>query len=256
MPDSLNLSGKRVLITGASRGIGRACALKFAALGARVAVHYGSSREAGEATLAALAGDGHALLQADMTDAAAVERLVGDAVTALGGLDVLINNAGIFEEHPLTQVSYAEWQAAWTRILTTNLIGAANATYCAARHMVAHGGGKIISVSSRTAFRGKPEAPAYVASKAALNAMSQTLAQALGGQGVHVYVIAPGVVDTDMAARDKATPAWAAIEAQSPLNRVCHPEDVAHTAAFLAADGSEYLTGSILDLFGASHLRT
>jgi NAD(P)-dependent dehydrogenase (short-subunit alcohol dehydrogenase family) len=256
MSNPLDLTNRRVLITGASRGIGRACALNFAALGARVAVHYGSNRAAGNSTLAQLAGDGHALLQADMTDAAAVERLVAEAAAALGGLDVLVNNAGIFEEHPLLEVDYATWQAAWTRILSTNLIGAANATFCAAHYMAAHGGGRIISISSRTAFRGKPEAPAYVASKAGLNAMSQTLAQALGPHGVYVYVIAPGVVDTDMAARDKETPAWAAIEAQSPLNRVCHPQEVAHAAAFLAADGSEYLTGSILDLFGASHLRT
>ncbi len=256
MPDLLDLAGKRALITGSSRGIGRACALKFAALGARVALHYGRDRRAGEVALAQLAGGGHALLQADIADPTAVEQLVTAAAAALGGLDVLVSNAGIFEEHPLLAVDYATWQAVWARTLATNLIGAANTIFCAAHYMAARGGGKIISVSSRTAFRGKPEAPAYVASKAGLNAMSQSLAQALGPHGVYVYVIAPGVVDTDMAASDKGTPGWAGIEAQSPLNRVCQPEEVAHVAAFLAADGSEYLTGSILDLFGASYLRT
>jgi 3-oxoacyl-[acyl-carrier protein] reductase len=122
--------------------------------------------------------------------------------------------------------------------------------------MMQQGGGKIINISSRTAFRGKPEAPAYVASKAGLNGMSQTLAQSLAPFGVYVYVVAPGVVDTDMAARDKESPAWASIQRQSPLNRVCSPEEVAYTVAFLATPQTDYLTGGIVDLFGAAYLRT
>jgi len=252
----MDLSDKTVLITGASRGIGRACAIQFAALGARVAVHYATNRAAADHTLSLLAGKGHMAVQADITDPDAVERLVGGVVAAFGRIDVLVNNAGIFEEHPLPDVDYAAWQAAWTHILSTNLIGASNVTYCAAHHMMQQGGGKIITVSSRTAFRGKPEAPAYVASKAGLNAMSQSLAIALAPHGIYVYVVAPGVVETDMAANDKGSPAWAAIQNQSPLGRVCQPEEVAHTVAFLASPGSEYLTGGIIDLFGASYLRT
>jgi len=253
---AMDFTGKNILITGASRGIGRACAREFAALGGRVAVHYASNHAAAEATLQSLAGTGHIRVQADITDAGVVQQMVSDVIAAFGRIDVLVNNAGIFEEHPLPNVDYAVWQSAWARILTTNLIGAANVTYNAAQHMIANGGGKIVSVSSRTAFRGKPEAPAYAASKAGLNAMSQSLAVALAPHGIGVYVVAPGVVETDMAAADKATPAWAAIQQQSPLGRVCRPEEVAHTVAFLASDGAEFLTGGIVDLFGAAYLRT
>ncbi|MCO6445064.1 MAG: SDR family oxidoreductase [Anaerolineae bacterium] len=256
MNDQAGLTGTCVLITGASRGIGRACAIAFAERGARVAVHYGSNRAAAEHTLGLLAGKGHIAVQADITDASAVHALVEDVAAGFGRIDVLVKNAGIFEEHPLPQMDYDGWQAAWSRILSTNLIGAANATYCAAQHMIAQGGGRIITISSRTAFRGKPEAPGYAASKAALNAMSQSLSVALAPHGIYVFVIAPGVVDTDMAANDKDSPAWAAIEQQSPLGRVCQPEEVARTAVFLASPGVEYLTGGIIDLFGAAYLRT
>lgn len=256
MSEPQTLQGKTALITGASRGIGRACAVKLAAQGARVAVHYGSNRAAAEQTLTLMQGDGHILVQADITDPTAIERMFGEAISTFDTLDILVNNAGIFEEHPLPDTDYGAWQAAWSRILTTNLTGAANTTYCAAHQMMRQGGGKIITVSSRTAFRGKPEAPAYAASKAALNAMSQSLSVALAPHGIHIYVVAPGVVETDMAANDKQTPAWAAIQNQSPLGRVCQPEEVAHTVAFLAAPGAEYLTGGIIDLFGAAYLRT
>ncbi|MBK9121647.1 MAG: SDR family oxidoreductase [Chloroflexi bacterium] len=256
MNDQHGLTGKTVLITGASRGIGRACAVAFAERGARVAVHYGSNHAAADHTLGLLAGEGHRTVQADIADADAVHAMVEQVAAEFGTIDVLVNNAGIFEEHPLPQIDYAGWQAAWSRILSTNLLGAANATYCAAQHMTAQGSGRIITISSRTAFRGKPEAPGYAASKAALNAMSQSLSVALAPHGVYVYVIAPGVVDTDMAANDKESPAWAAIERQSPLGRVCQPDEVARTAVFLASPGAEYLTGGIIDLFGAAYLRT
>ena len=256
MNDIGMLSGKTVLITGGSRGIGRACALQFAERGARVAIHFGSNRAAAEEALAQLPGEGHIGLQADIRDPAAVAGTVDHAVSSFGRLDVLVNNAGIFEEHPLPSATYEQWQDSWARIISTNLIGASNATFCAAQHMIGQGGGRIITVSSRTAFRGKPEAPGYAASKAALNAMSQSLAVALAPHGVLVYVVAPSVVDTDMAANDKGTPAWAAIENQSPLGRVCQPEEVARTVVFLASPGAEYLTGGIIDLFGASYLRS
>lgn len=252
----MNFDGKIILITGASRGIGRACAEYFAAHGARIAIHYNSNREAAEQTLKHLPPRQHLIVQAEIGDPAAVQRMVETVVREMGGLHILVNNAGIFEEHPLPDVSYEQWQATVQRILNTNLIGAANVTYCAARHMMAHGGGRIVTVSSRTAFRGKPEAPLYAASKAALNAMSQSLAIALAPYGIFVGVVAPGVVATEMATADLAGPLGDSIRNQSPMGRVAQPEEVAYTVAFLASEGAEFLTGAIVDVNGASYLRS
>ena len=252
----MDFSDKKVLITGGSRGIGRACALGFAERGARVAINYRSNASAAEATLAELPGDGHVMLQADVTDPKAVENLVAAAIEALGGLDIAVNNAGIWVDHFLEEVDYDEWQDAWSRVLRANLIGPANVSYCAARHMIKHGGGKIVNVSSRGSFRGEPDGPAYGASKAGLNSMSQSLAKRLAPHGITVGVVAPGFVDTDMAARYLDTPMAAEIKAQSPFNRVAKPEEVAAAVFFLASEGAEFSTGTIIDVNGASYLRT
>ena len=189
-----------MLVTGASRGIGRAIAVAFATLGDRVAIHHRGSAGLAADVLAQLPGSGHTVVQADLADPDAVRTAVDNACAALGGLDVLVNNAGIFTPHPITVVSYAEWQAAWQATLGVNLIGAANVTWCAVQHMIAGGGGRIVNVSSRGAFRGEPGQPAYGASKAGLNAFGQSLARALAPHGIAVTSVAPGFVDTDMAA--------------------------------------------------------
>lgn len=252
----MNFTNQVVLVTGASRGIGRAVARQFAANGAHVAVHYNSNQKAADETLAALPGSGHIIVQADLADAEAVERMVRTVIEAMGGLHVLVNNAGIYEEHKIAEVDYAFWQTSWLKTLQTNLLGAANAAYCAAQHMIAHGGGRIINVSSRGAFRGEPDAPGYGASKAALNAMGQSLAKALAPHGVYVTTVAPGWVETDMAAAYLAGPEGDSIRAQSPLNRVATPDEVAYAVLFLASAGAEFLTGGILDVNGASYLRS
>ena len=252
----MDFTGKRILITGASRGIGRAAAQAFAARGGRVAVNYQRNRAAAEETLALLDGGPHALVQADVADADAAAALVETTVRALGGLDVLVNNAAIYEEHPLAEVDFDVWRDQWNRIIGTNLFGAANVAYCAARYMIDHGGGRIVNVSSRGAFRGEPTSPAYGASKAGLNAMSQSLAKALGGRGVYVTCVAPGWVETDMAAETMAGPDGDAVRAQSPLNRIATADEVAYTIVFLASPGAEFLTGGIVDVNGASYLRT
>jgi len=245
-----------VLVTGASRGIGRAVAVAFAAAGDRVAVHYNADAAAAEETRAALTGDGHVVLQADLADATAVRSLVDTAADRLGRLDVLVNNAGIYVEHPIASVSYDEWQAAWARTLATNLTGAANACYCAVPHLRAAGGGAIVNVSSRGAFRGEPDHPAYGASKAGLNALGQSLALALGPFGISVATVAPGFVDTDMAAPFLSGPDGAAIRAQSPFGRVALAEEVAAAVVFLASPAAAFSSGTILDVNGASYLRS
>jgi 3-oxoacyl-[acyl-carrier protein] reductase len=252
----MDFTDKKVLITGGSRGIGRACAIGFAERGARVAINYLSNTSAAESTLSLLPGEGHVMLQADVSDPVAVEGLIPAAVEALGGLDIVVNNAGIWVDHALEEIDYDEWQDAWSRVLQANLVGPANVSYCAARHMIEHGGGRIVNVSSRGSFRGEPDGPAYGASKAGLNALSQSLAKRLAPYGIYVGVVAPGFVDTDMAARYLDTPMAAEIKAQSPLGRVAKPEEVAAAVFFLAAEGSEFSTGAIIDVNGASYLRT
>ncbi len=250
------MDGRAVLVTGASRGIGSAIAAAFASAGDRVAVHHRSNARGARAVLASLPGDGHVVVQADVGEPEAVRRMVDEAAEALGGVDVLVNNAGTYVEHRIADVSYQEWQAAWRRTLDVNLIGAANVTYCAVRHMLAAGGGRIVNVSSRGAFRGEPDHPAYGASKAGLNALGGSLARALAPHGIAVATVAPGFVETDMAAEHVQGPSGAAIRAQSPFGRVARPEEVAAAVLYLASPQAEFASGAILDLNGASYLRT
>ena len=252
----MDFSGKAVLVTGASRGIGRAIARQFAGRGARVAVHYREGRAAAQQTVAALPGGPHTVVQADVGDAEAVERMVDAVAAGLGRIDVLVNNAGIYEAHPPAEASYDQWQAGWRRTLDTNLLGAANAAYCATRYMIRQGGGRIVNVSSRGAFRGEPDAPAYGASKAGMNAMSQSLALALAPHGIFVGVVAPGFVTTDRVACRLDGPEGEDIRRQSPLGRVATPDEVAYAVAFLASEGAEFTTGTIIDVNGASYLRS
>ena len=251
----LVVTGRAVLVSGASRGIGRAIAEAFAAQGDRVAVHHRGNQELAGAVAAALPGEGHTVVQADLADAGAVRRAVDDAAAALGGLDVLVNNAGVFFRHPLTTVSYEEWQAAWQETLGVNLTGAANMTWCAVRHMIPAGGGRIINVSSRGAYRGETEQPAYGASKAGLNAFGQSIARALGPHGIAVAAVAPGFVDTDMAADRLSGPEGEEIRAQSPFGRVARAGEIAAAVVYLASPAAEWASGAVLDLNGASYLR-
>jgi NAD(P)-dependent dehydrogenase (short-subunit alcohol dehydrogenase family) len=251
-----SLSRPAVLVTGASRGIGRAIAEQIARRGCRVAVHYKRHRAAAEAVAAALPGGGHRAFAADLASPDAVARLWDEVTAELGPLAVLVNNAGIYQFHPLAATEYAGWQQAWRATLDTNLLGPANLCHLAGNAMLAAGGGRVVSISSRGAFRGEPEAPAYAASKAGLNALSQSLARALAAQGVYFYVVAPGWVATDMANSHLEGPEGAEILAQHPLGRVASPEEVAAAAVFCALDAPPAMTGSILDVNGASYLRT
>jgi len=247
---------RAVLVTGASRGIGAAVAEAFARAGDRVAVHYGSSREEAEKLVASLPGAGHAIVQADMTDPDAVRRAVDSAAEQLGRLDVLVNNAGVFLAHPPLASSYDAWQAAWTQTLATNLTGAANATFCAVPHLVAAGGGAVVNVSSRGAFRGEPDCPAYGASKAGLNAFGQSMALALAPHGITVGMVAPGFVETDMARAVLDGPGGEAVRDQSPFGRVARPEEVASAVLWLASAEARFSSGTIIDVNGASYLRS
>ena len=244
------------LVTGASRGIGRAVAEQLAARGCRVAVHYQKNRAAAEAVVAALPGAGHATFAADMGNADDVAKLWREVTAAFGRIDVVVNNAGVYEYHAPLTTDYAAWQAAWQQTLGANLFGPANLSHLAANAMAAAGGGRIVNISSRGAFRGEPNAPAYGASKAGLNSLSQSLAQKLAPEHVYVYCIAPGWVETDMAAEFIKGPRAAEILAQHPLGRVATTEEIARTTVFCALDAPPTMTGCIIDVNGASYLRT
>jgi NAD(P)-dependent dehydrogenase (short-subunit alcohol dehydrogenase family) len=247
---------RAILVTGASRGIGAAVARRFAAGGERVAVHYGARRERAEEVAASLTGEGHVVVGADLADPAAVREMVDAAAAGLGGIDVLVNNAGIFAPHPITETTYEEWQRGWQQTLAVNLTGAANVTWCAVRHMVRDGGGgHIVNVASRGAFRGEPKAPAYGAGKAALIAFGQSLARALGPHGIAVTAVAPGFTETDMAADELIGEKGEARRAESPLGRVATPEEVAAAVVYLASADAVMASGSVLDVNGASYLR-
>jgi 3-oxoacyl-[acyl-carrier protein] reductase len=248
--------GRGVLVTGGSRGIGRAIARAFAEQGDRVAVHWGSSEELAEQVLAELPGSGHVLVQADMADADAVGAMVDGAARELGRLDVLVNNAGVFTASPPLTTHYDEWRAVWSRTLAVNLVGAANATFRAVPHLVAAGGGAVVNVSSRGAFRGEPNNPAYGASKAGLNAFAQSMALALAPQNISVTCVAPGFVQTEMAREVLDGPGGDAVRAQSPFGRVARPEEVASAVLWLASPAARFSTGTVVDVNGASYLRT
>lgn len=246
---------RAILVTGGSRGIGAAIVRAFAARGDRVAVHYRDAAEAATAVRDGLPGKGHVVVRADLADADAVRAMVDDAAARLGGLDVLVNNAGIYVGHPVLGTSYEEWQNAWHATLGVNLTGAANATWCAVRHMAARGGGRIVNVGSRGAYRGEPDHPAYGASKAGLHAFGQSLAVALAPHGIAVASVAPGYVQTDMTEEELGAPAGDLIRAQSPFNRVALPEEIAAAVVYLASPEACWASGAVLDLNGASYLR-
>jgi len=250
------MSERAVLITGGSRGIGAAIARAFAGNGDRVALHHRDSGSLAAAVSESLPGDGHVVVQAELSDADEVRRMVDEAADRLGGLDVVVNNAGIYRSHPVADVGYEEWRDAWQQTLGVNLLGPANVIWCAVRHMIPRGGGRIVNVSSRGAFRGEPTHPAYGASKAGLNALSQSLAAPLAAHGIAVTAVAPGYVETDMAADRLNSPEGDSIRAQSPFNRVATPEEIASAVLWLASAEAEWASGAILDLNGASYLRS
>jgi len=251
-------------VTGASRGIGRVIALQLAQRGVRVALHYRNNREAAAASLASLPGTGHASFDADLSDPKEASLLWQRVTDSLGAIDILINNAGLYVFHPPLKTAYDNWQSAWQLTLATNLAAPANLSLLAAQSMAARapsktaefGRGRIVNISSRGAFRGEPDAPAYAASKAGLNALSQSLAKALAPSAVYVYCIAPGWVETDMATSHLDGPEGPAILAQHPLGRVSRSDEIANTAVYCALDAPAAMTGCVIDVNGASYLRT
>jgi len=251
-----DLTGKGALITGASRGIGKAVAELLARMGARVAVHYGVDEGAADKVLKGLAGDGHLKLAADLGDSVAAGRLAKEAAEGLGRLDIVVNNAGIYVTHDIASLDANHWREYWDRTIAVNLTGPAHLLHAAIPHLEASGGGHIVNISSRGAFRGEPEAPAYGASKAGLNSLSQSLALALAPRGIKVVAIAPGWVLTDMTRDYLEGPGGDLIRNQSPMGRTATADEVAQVVLMVCSGKADALTGGIIDVNCASYLRS
>lgn len=249
-------NGKNVIVTGGSRGIGAEISKHFDRLGANIISIFHSNKEAAEQLLSTLSQTAnHSAHQSDMSSPSSIESVIKKIMNQYGQIDICINNAGIGYHHPIDKVNYQEWQSSWIDIMNTNLLGPANMSYQVAQIMIKQGFGRIINVSSRGAFRGEPLMPAYGASKAGLNSLTQSLAHYLAPYGIFVGAVAPGFVETEMSKPRLKGETGERIKSQSPLNRVAKPEEVAQ-AVILMAQSNEWMTGGIFDVNGASYFRT
>lgn len=246
----IDLTGKVVLITGGSRGIGRGTALRCAAAGASVAISWFSRRDLGAEVIAAIGTKHAAGWQCDVGDPAAVQQLVSQTTERFGRIDVVINNAATFKMNRFDEPDYHRWNEGWQRTIAVNLIGAANVAWCAMRVMREHGGGKILNVASRAASRGETEFADYGASKAGLVNLTRSIARACAPEIVAIAV-APGFIETDMAAGEIEA-RREELEQQVPMGRIGRVEDVAALLAFLATPQADYLNGATIDVNGGS----
>ena len=238
---------KTALVTGASRGIGRAIALELAERGFDVAVHYGKKREKAEEVAAAIEAMGRraVLLGADLANPEAPARLVAEAEEALGGLGVLVNNAGITRDNLLIRMKDEEWEA----VLRTNLTAVFKLTREAIKRMIRRRAGRVIQIASVSGILGTPGQANYAAAKAGLIGFTRSVAKEYARRGVTVNAVAPGFIETDMTA---ALPEAVRKEylAQIPAGRFGKPEEVAKLVAFLASDDAAYITGQTICIDG------
>jgi len=242
---------KLAVITGGSRGIGAAVASKFAAENFRVIIVYRSNDKAAKELISELDGADHSSIKADISKPEGVKELFAGISETV---DVLVNSAGIAIPNSIDQ-NESNWLNSWKDTLDVNLTGLANCCYYAARKMKKQNSGSIVNVSSRGAFRGEPEMLAYGASKGAVNSLTQSLAKALGPFNIGVTAVAPGFVDTDMASEILSSADGKNLIDESPFKRIAKPEEVADSIYFLAQKSSLFLSGTIVDVNGASFFR-
>jgi NAD(P)-dependent dehydrogenase (short-subunit alcohol dehydrogenase family) len=246
------LKGRVALVTGAQQGIGRAIALAFAREGADVVVNYLDDVDAAELVAADARGCGvdAAVVQADVARVDQVQALVARAVHAMGGIDVLVNNAGVYPRSPFLDLSEREWD----HVLDVNLKGSCFCAQAAARAMIAGGRrGSIINLSS-SSVRGQPRGVHYTASKGGVITMTRTMALELAPHGIRVNAIAPGLTDTAQPRGGNTEEEIAAMARVIPLGRIARPEDIASVAVFLAGDESRHMTGQTLHVNGGLYM--
>jgi 3-oxoacyl-[acyl-carrier protein] reductase len=242
------LEGRVALITGGSRGFGRATALRFAAEGADVAICYRAAREAAEEVVRRVEAEGRRALaiKADVADAEAARAFVRRALRELGRIDVLVNNAGIRHISPFAEQD----PAAWREIVDTNVWGVLVPTHEALPAMLERGGGRIINVSSQQAHVGWENFAVYAGTKGFILAFTKSLAREVGPRGITVNAVCPGPIVTDMNRANTPPERERAIAASVPLRRMGDPEDVAAAAAFLASSDGAFITGQCIDVNG------
>lgn len=249
--NSQRLTGKVAIVTGASKGIGAAIAVRMASEGAAVVVNYSSSREGADRVVAEITGSGGkaVAIQANIAKEADIRRLFAEAKKTFGRLDTLVNNAGIYEFAPLENVTAEHFH----RQFDLNVLGLILASQESVKHFDASGG-SIINISSVVATMAPPNASVYSGTKAAVNAITRSLAQELGPRKVRVNAINPGMVDTEgvRAAGIAESDLRKQVESQTPLGRIGRPGDIAPAAVFLASDEAGWITGETLYISGGN----
>jgi len=255
MPD---LTGKTILVTGGSKGIGAAIVRALGTKGAHVVVHYGADRAGADAAAAAIPAERKLLLRADLGDSAEVSRLWDAALAWRGRIDVVVNNAAVMLWEGGMQADDATWDAAWAETLQVNVLAAAYLLRNAVRHYLQTGGGVIVTMSSWSAQRGvtNPDTVAYGASKAAIRSVTQSIARAYARQNILAYVVAPGVVRTRLSEQFAATQGGEEkVSAGLAMGEWVPPDELGELVAFLASGRMRHLSGATLDVNGASYVR-
>jgi 3-oxoacyl-[acyl-carrier protein] reductase len=243
----MSLEGKVAIITGASRGIGRAVAVKLSGLGAAVVINYrGNTASAEEVAAAVEANGGRAVVvRADVSQGTEVETLLSQTINAFGRIDILVNNAGITRDNLLLRMGEQEWD----EVLDTNLRGAFLCTKAVLRPMVRQRSGRIVFVSSVVGLTGNAGQANYAAAKAGLISFAKSVAREVGSRGITANIVAPGFIDTEMTTSLPEEIKKRTLD-QIPLGRFGSPEDVAEAVAFLTSDGAAYISGHVLSVNG------
>ncbi|WP_146549396.1 3-oxoacyl-[acyl-carrier-protein] reductase [Rummeliibacillus suwonensis] len=242
-----NLSNKVAVVTGASRGIGRAIALHLAELGAKVVVNYSGNQAKAQEVVSEIEANGGAAIavQANVADPDDVAKLMKQAIETYGSLDILVNNAGITRDNLLMRMKEEDWDA----VMNINLKGVFLCTKAVARQMMKQRAGRIINIASIVGVAGNAGQANYVAAKAGVIGLTKTAAKELAARNIYVNAVAPGFIDTEMT-EELPEEIKAQMLSQIPLAKLGKPEDVAKVVAFLASDDASYMTGQTLHVDG------